>query len=47
MTILALDPGPVKTGFAVLFNGKPVETGILPNDLMLQRVTEMNNERAV
>lgn len=38
LRILAIDPGPLTSGFVELSDGKPTDHGIITNDQMLQRL---------
>jgi hypothetical protein len=37
MTILAIDPGPVQSGFVRFSGSRVIESGLLPNDEMLEK----------
>jgi hypothetical protein len=45
MTILALDPGPVQTGFCCYDGARVLRCGVLPNDDMLDAVRHTPNQR--
>lgn len=39
--VLAIDPGPVESGWCYLRDGKPIEFGVLDNGLLLGRVSSV------
>lgn len=49
MKILAIDPGPVESGYALIRSGsgKPIEVGKVPNQILLQRVAHGDYDRLV